>query len=80
MFVTSFTFFSRDAQRRRLNKERQLRDADSRLGEYIEALEKSRDILRRYFKKHGKDIFEEWEKEEKEKEKPKIEADLIDDD
>ena len=54
----------------------ELRDADSRLGEYVEALHGSRDILRRYFDQHGKDLLEEWEKEQK---KPKIEADLIDD-
>ena len=48
-----------------VDKERQLRDTDSRIGEYVEALDKMRDLLRRYFDKHGKSIFEEWEKEEK---------------
>ncbi len=68
-----------DLEKEVVDKERQLRDTDSRLGEYLDALNKSRELLRRYFDKHGKDIFEEWAKEQ-EKSKPKVEVDLLDED
>lgn len=66
-----------DLENELVNREREIRDADKRNGEYVEMMDKMRDLVQRYFDKYGKDLFEEWQKEQK---KPKVEADLIDDD
>jgi hypothetical protein len=46
-------------------REREIRDADKRNGEYVELLDKMRDLIHRYFDEYGKDIYEKWEKEQK---------------
>ena len=66
-----------DLENELIDREREIRDADKRNGEYVEMLDNMRDLIQRYFDKYGKDLFEEWQKEQK---KPRIEADLIDDD
>ena len=65
-----------DLENELVGREREIRDADKRNGEYVEMLDNMRDLIQRYFDKYGKDLFEEWEKEQK---KPKVEADLIED-
>jgi len=64
-----------DLENELVGREREIRDADKRNGEYVEMLEKMRELIQRYFDEYGKDLFEEWEKEQK---KPKVEAELID--
>ncbi|UCE53291.1 MAG: hypothetical protein JSV31_29230 [Desulfobacterales bacterium] len=66
-----------DLEEELIGREREIRDADKRNGEYVEMIDKMRDLIQRYFGKYGKDLFEEWQMEQ---EKPKIEAELIDDD
>jgi hypothetical protein len=66
-----------DLENELVNRERELRDTDKRNGEYIEMIDKMRELVHRYFDKYGKDLFEEWQEEQN---KPKIEADLIEDD
>ena len=46
-------------------REREIRDADRRNGEYLEMLDKLKDLISRYFDEYGKDLYEEWEKEQK---------------
>jgi len=50
-----------------IGREREIRDADKRNGEYVEMIEKMRDLVHRYFDRHGRDVFKEWEKEQREK-------------
>ena len=64
-----------DLENELIGGEREIRDADKRNGEYVEMIDKMRDLIQRYFGKYGKDLFEDWQKEQK---KPKIDADLID--
>ena len=45
-------------------REREIRDADRRNGEYVEMLDKLKDLVNRYFDEYGKDLYEEWEKEQ----------------
>ena len=66
-----------DFENELIGREREIRDADKRNGEYVEMIDKMRDLIQRYFGKYGKDVFEEWQREQK---KLKIEATLIDDD
>jgi hypothetical protein len=66
-----------DFENELIGREREIRDADKRNGEYVEMIDKMRDLIQRYFGKYGKDVFEEWQMEQK---KLKIEATLIDDD
>ena len=56
-----------DLENELVNREREIRDADKRNGEHVEMLDKMRDLVQRYFDKYGKDLFEEWEKEQREK-------------
>ena len=65
-----------DLENELVNREREIRDSDRRNGEYVEMLDKMRELIQRYFDGYGKELFEEWQKEQK---KPRIEADLIDD-
>ena len=68
-----------DLENELIDREREIRDADKRKGEYCQMIDKMRELIRRYFDEHGKSIFEEWKKEEAEKDKPKVEVDLIHD-
>ena len=46
------------------DREREIRYSDRRNGEYVEMLDKMKDLIHRYFDEYGKDLYEEWEKEE----------------
>jgi hypothetical protein len=45
-------------------REREIRDADRRNGEYVEMLDKLKDLVNRYFDEYGKDLYEKWEREQ----------------
>jgi predicted RNase H-like nuclease (RuvC/YqgF family) len=53
-----------DLENELIGREREIRDADRRNGEYVEMLDKLKDLIHRYFDEYGKDLYEEWEKEQ----------------
>jgi hypothetical protein len=53
-----------DLENELVGREREIRDADKRNGEYVEMLDKLKDLIHRYFDEYGKDLYEEWEKEQ----------------
>jgi len=75
--ISDQTQIIKDLENELIGREREIRDADKRNGEYVEMLDKMRGLIQRYFDEYGKDLFKQWEKEQK---KPRVEAELIDDD